>query len=952
MNVSEWVKSIDPNSLVSEQDVRTKIAVPLIKLLGYDEKYYADEFPIYSYSGRKKNPTKFIDILCFSSDEWNLNRDLSSWPWVQDHSLISIELKKPSESLEDATGQAMFYSMNARSPFYIVLNGIDIKILKMIDFFSDTVIFEGPIENIAENWVDIYNTISFKKLSKETKEMGEFKDQKIFTNYCISLSQQYKEMYRWQWRQYIIKQSKKERSEIYPEVFTNFTGRALVKGDAGSGKTTFLHSIFLNQSQNYINSKSKVIPVLLSGKLWHRSFHSVLEGILKELKVFVPNITIEIVTSMVFSGEILLLIDGIDECKQNRDLLIHDIIQNKFNVIVSSRPLYMDNSLEVFSTYETEMLDENRIIKISSDVLKRSTSIEMHRLPKSMKKILKIPIYFNMFLAYEMDKNNDKVPSNIAELYQSFTNYVLKQVNNKGNSDIDEVPLFKLHNILSEFAFLSYSIKHGKETDITTIIKKEFPNSVLSIYRIFLQSGLIFETAEGCEFQQFSLKEYYYALFITKHISDQLDIFLEKYVVDPNYEEIILLLVGINKDKVIQDKILDTLLVKNLSLYVKCLKRRYNFSRDFEENKDRNFYETFFRTVRDTYQLLVDTYFSNIKKYMLPYVLKNEDADSFVIGVDCSVDINKNSISIELIAVNKGAVDDQLVKISYNDTAPVMMIEKNGKEVIIPYSTLRNNIGFYHYELNYLNTGIDYAREIAIDIIFSNVDEILKNTKLLEFETPEMLSFFIEEFFNSASPLNVSKGNGIKQYNLSLKRQSIDELLDICGGLYKYEINTKNGKKISFGVIWYLLYKNKEKLNLDFDNLLFPTKLEKPIGNGNWVWNYYNDQQIINWIKNYYKYGQESYRKIVEELFPNLRNDLALYQVGPVQYSIKVKLPDRASNDNFSQGSIGTSFCLVDSVKNCNPKMSVVENDTRLIDLDDYHNQLRKEAKFYNRTLS
>lgn len=68
---------------------------------------------------------------------------------------------------------------------------------------------------------------------------------------------------------------------------------------------------------------------------------------------------------------------------------------------------------------------------------------------------------------------------------------------------------------------------------------------------------------------------------------------MEKYVVDPNYEEIILLLVGINKDKVIQDKILDTLLVKNLSLYVKCLKRRYNFSRDFEENKDRNFYETF-----------------------------------------------------------------------------------------------------------------------------------------------------------------------------------------------------------------------------------------------------------------------------------------------------------------------------------------------------------------------
>ncbi|BDP69364.1 hypothetical protein EfmAA94_05370 [Enterococcus faecium] len=193
-------------------------------------------------------------------------------------------------------------------------------------------------------------------------------------------------MYRWQWRQYIIKQSKKERSEIYPEVFTNFTGRALVKGDAGSGKTTFLHSIFLNQSQNYINSKSKVIPVLLSGKLWHRSFHSVLEGILKELKVFVPNITIEIVTSMVFSGEILLLIDGIDECKQNRDLLIHEFP----NSVLSIYRIFLQSGL-IFETaegceFQTEMLDENRIIKISSDVLKRSTSIEMHRLPKSMKK--------------------------------------------------------------------------------------------------------------------------------------------------------------------------------------------------------------------------------------------------------------------------------------------------------------------------------------------------------------------------------------------------------------------------------------------------------------------------------------------------------------------------------------------------------------------------------------
>ena len=89
-----------------------------------------------------------------------------------------------------------------------------------------------------------------------------------------------------------------------------------------------------------------------------------------------------------------------------------------------------------------------------------------------------------------------------------------------------------------------------------------------------MQSGLIFETAEGCEFQQFSLKEYYYALFITNNVLDQLEIFLDKHFVDPNYEEITLLLVGINKDKVIQDKILDALLAKKFNTLCKMFKKK------------------------------------------------------------------------------------------------------------------------------------------------------------------------------------------------------------------------------------------------------------------------------------------------------------------------------------------------------------------------------------------
>ena len=51
-------------------------------------------------------------------------------------------------------------------------------------------------------------------------------------------------MYRWQWRQRVIKQIQNETVEAYPEEFTDFGGHALIEGDAGSGKTTFLHNIF------------------------------------------------------------------------------------------------------------------------------------------------------------------------------------------------------------------------------------------------------------------------------------------------------------------------------------------------------------------------------------------------------------------------------------------------------------------------------------------------------------------------------------------------------------------------------------------------------------------------------------------------------------------------------------------------------------------------------------
>ncbi|EAG7311826.1 hypothetical protein BLG74_15210, partial [Listeria monocytogenes] len=99
--------------------------------------------------------------------------------WVKQNSLLSFELKKPSEKLDSAEGQAEFYSMNARTPFYMCTNGQQLKIFGMKEFSADEVIFDGMIENLAEEWSRIYSKISFKSL-RPLKKVNDEKNEKIY----------------------------------------------------------------------------------------------------------------------------------------------------------------------------------------------------------------------------------------------------------------------------------------------------------------------------------------------------------------------------------------------------------------------------------------------------------------------------------------------------------------------------------------------------------------------------------------------------------------------------------------------------------------------------------------------------------------------------------------------------------------------------------------------------
>jgi hypothetical protein len=124
IRLKEIITEYRKSNIQSEAEVRSKLLIPIIDLLGYPTEYRAEEFPVYGWEGRKEIPAKNADYLLFDDVDFANHRDRSkeSIDWVQNHSLLIIEAKKPGE-MPDVDGQSMYYVQWTKALSYIVCDG-------------------------------------------------------------------------------------------------------------------------------------------------------------------------------------------------------------------------------------------------------------------------------------------------------------------------------------------------------------------------------------------------------------------------------------------------------------------------------------------------------------------------------------------------------------------------------------------------------------------------------------------------------------------------------------------------------------------------------------------------------------------------------------------------------------------------------------------------------------
>lgn len=160
------------SGIQSEAEVRSKFLVPLIEYLGYASFLRAEEFPVYGWQGGKRNQTKKVDFILFSDGDFTSYRNSSalSISWVQDHSLLICEAKKPGE-MPEFNGQAIYYTQWTKAIAYLVSDGETLR-----GFYYSPICYD-------------YELVNCKVNDLKDEDLSPFLFRTIFPIKCNSLNQ-------------------------------------------------------------------------------------------------------------------------------------------------------------------------------------------------------------------------------------------------------------------------------------------------------------------------------------------------------------------------------------------------------------------------------------------------------------------------------------------------------------------------------------------------------------------------------------------------------------------------------------------------------------------------------------------------------------------------------------------------------------------------------------------
>lgn len=312
--------------------------------------------------------------------------------------------------------------------------------------------------------------------------------------------------------------------------------RLIIEGSAGTGKSTFGKSIFIE----LVESQNDLLPIFLELRLLNnQSGMSLFDFIFKSISDVEHRITQEMLNYAILHGRILFIFDGFDEIhseyREKYEKEIIELSSNNHNIrcIVSSRVDPRFSSWHEFQQYRMLPLDKSKALQLISKLdydtqIKDAFILELdNSLFDKHQSFAQNPLLLTMMLlTYEQIA---EIPTKIHLFYeQAFQTLFNKHDSLKSlykRKSFSALPLDDFKKTLSAFCVLSYSDRKYSftEKDVLTYIgnANKITNINVSPKLVFadlLDSVcLIQRDGLGYTFTHRSFQEYFTALFLVNY---------------------------------------------------------------------------------------------------------------------------------------------------------------------------------------------------------------------------------------------------------------------------------------------------------------------------------------------------------------------------------------------------------------------------------------------------
>jgi hypothetical protein len=724
----------------------------IFRLLGYSDDWLATEFPVRGYQGGTKLPTTRADAVYFDNADWVSHRSASDTDWVQEHALILVEIKKPTEN-SDPSGQAEYYARWLQTPYVISTNGSELIIRLLERYSSLKELLRVKREELISRWAEIETILSRPRVEEFVRDSKPEIDNARDLSYVYYLDSLNKKLN--DYLQSPISRFLESSDRIYTLDFHLSTEDAeqgcvraeeilssdmpnVIIGEPGSGKTYLLKYLAKKLTDAKFANEFLEVPVIIEAKYWGFRFETIIDAIYDELDSFLKGFTKTIARSELSLKKFTILIDGYDEIRNSKPAFLREIEllarSGKAKIILTSREANYHGELSAqFHAWRIEGISNEQI----DDFAKKVASINNFSYILSEHNLLelaRLPLYLIMLCRLGID-NESQIPNNKAKIQEEFARFLLHTYPHGRNPLFN--PAFTLNQKLDFLSVLAKrkAIDVGFSDYVDCAHEIGLIGDSKLLLNEIIESGLLKGDLSRFDFIHPTIMEFFHARAIAVSTPDKIIEFIKEKHLQEEYFETVLFLVGQLRDQGNQAIVLDYLEDEDILLYSKCLSARYHIDLSISANYP-NIERKYFQQFQHSYNVLLDRYFNKIKMHFSPFsfmqINRPIKADNLKVRVRGSLDINNSRVSYEYIPI----IGEKEIEPEIEQSTPgtIGAFIQTGNNQPTPLIAFSDGLHFYK-DLELVRLGLDSAREVALSDISDQFKALIEKQLLIPIPT-------------------------------------------------------------------------------------------------------------------------------------------------------------------------------------------------------------------------